>query len=336
MLRARRSPRFTEWDGNLAELQERSWLELQRSVSPTSLENYGVCGFRYFAKSVLGLYPVEEPEERDMMNAASRGSLIHKILERFFREQQLRGRPKQYEVWTADDTEALMRLTDEELAQAEERGLTGLSLYSMHEARTIKADLRRFLEEDTLFRQRTGAVPKQFETNIPEVEVAGVTLKGVVDRVDNKLDGKQAWVIDYKSGGNEDYKEIKPENPLAGGKKLQLPVYVGAAPEAEDVHAVYWFITERGGFEFIEYEPTSEQRHAFERTLEAIMAGIKSGSFPAVSGEDDEFYGKFKNCRFCDYDRICSRRRDLEMAAKEGDPAVAPWRMVERVALGEA
>jgi CRISPR/Cas system-associated exonuclease Cas4 (RecB family) len=143
-------------------------------------------------------------------------------------------------------------------------------------------------------------------------------------------------VIDYKSGGNEDYKEIKPKNPLAGGKKLQLPVYVAAAPEAEDVHAVYWFMTKRGGFEFIEYQPAPEQRHAFERTLESIMAGIKAGSFPAVSGEDDEFYGKFKNCRFCDYDRICSRRRDLEMAAKESDPAVAPWRRVERVAMGEA
>ena len=336
MLRARRSRQFTAWDGNLAELQERSRLELQRSVSPTSLENYGVCGFRYFAKSVLGLYPVDEPEERDMMDAASRGSLIHKILERFFQAQQLRGRPKQYEAWTGDDRESLMRLADEELAQAEERGVTGLSVYSMHEARTIKADLRRFLDEDTLFRQRTGALPKRFETNIPEIEVAGVTLKGIVDRVDETMDGKQAWVIDYKSGSNEEYKAIKPENPLAGGTKLQLPVYVRAAPEAEEVHAVYWFITKRGGFEFVGYEPGPEQRHAFERTLEAIMTGIKAGSFPAVSGEDEEFYGKFANCRYCDYDRICSRRRDIEMAAKEEDPAVAPWRRVEKAALGEA
>ena len=336
MLRARRGARFTAWDGNLAELQERSRLELQRSVSPTSLENCGVCGFRYFAKSVLGLYPVEEPEERDMMDAASRGKLIHKILERFFLEQQARGRPKQYEAWTAEDREALMCLADEELGQAEERGLTGLSVYSMHEARTIKADLRRFLDEDTLFRQRTGAVPKRFETNIPEVKIAGVTLKGVVDRVDETPDGKQAWVIDYKSGSNEDYKEIKPANPLAGGKKLQLPVYVAAAPEAENVHAVYWFITKRGGFEFIGYEPAPDQGHAFERALEAIMAGIDAGSFPAVSGEDEEFYGKFKNCRYCDYDRICSRRRDLEMAAKEDDPAVVPWRRVEQAALGQA
>ena len=63
--------------------------------------------------------------------------------------------------------------------------------------------------------------------------------------------------------------------------------------------------------------------------------GIGAGAFPAVSGEDDEFYAKFENCRYCDYDRICSRRRDLEMAAKEGDPAVGPWLRVEQAALGE-
>src|SRR5438132_12464865 len=114
-----------------------------------------------------------------------------------------------------------MCLADEELGQAEERGLTGLSVYSMHEARTIKADLRRFLDEDTLFRQRTGALPQRFETHIPEVEVAGVTLKGRLDRVDETMHGKQGGHIDHKSGGNEEYKAIKPEDPLWGGTKCQ-------------------------------------------------------------------------------------------------------------------
>ena len=42
MLRARRSNRFTEWDGNLSALADDSWLELQKAVSPTSLEDYAV------------------------------------------------------------------------------------------------------------------------------------------------------------------------------------------------------------------------------------------------------------------------------------------------------
>jgi RecB family exonuclease len=336
MLRGRRSNSFTEWDGNLAGLGQRSWLELHRSVSPTSLENYAVCGFRYFAKSVLGLYPLEEPEERDMMDAATRGSLIHEILQRFFEEQKERGRPQVGEAWTADDTAHLMQLADDALKAAEERGRAGLSVYSSHEARTIKADLRRFLEEDTLFRQQTMAVPAQFEKEIPGKEIAGVVLKGYVDRVDATPDGSTAWVIDYKSGGVSDFAEITEDNPLAGGKKLQLPVYMAAAPDAAEVHAVYWFITQKGGFERIEYRPAAAQEGAFERTLGAILAGIESGSFPAVSGEDNDFYGKFDNCKFCDYDRICSRRRDIELAAKEEDEGIAPWRAVKLAAIGEA
>jgi hypothetical protein len=271
-----------------------------------------------------------------MMDAATRGSLIHDILHRFFSEQKERGRPREREAWTPGDAELLMQFADEALAAAEERGLTGLSVYSAREARTIKADLRRFLEEDTLFRQETGAVPSQFEADIPEKQVAGVTLKGVVDRVDMTPDGRKAWVIDYKTGGLYDFQEITEDDPLAGGKKLQLPVYSAAAPDAEEVRALYWFITKKGEFRTVEYPTSPGRPDVFEQTLESILAGIRAGSFPAVSGEDNERYGKFDNCGFCDYDRICSRRRDIELAAKEADESLTPWRAVRMVATGES
>ena len=159
-------------------------------------------------------------------------------------------------------------------------------------------------------------------------------LRGFVDRVDITPDGREAWVIDYKSGSTRDFKDISADNPLLGGKKLQLPTYLAAAGDAEEAHALYWFVTQKGGFQSIEYDPSPEQSDAFERTVSAIVGGIRAGSFPAVSGEDDEFYGKFKNCSYCDYDRLCSRRRDHEQAAKEDDGGVAPWRGVETAALG--
>jgi hypothetical protein len=86
LLRERRSRRFTEWDGNLSQLHDSAWLELQGAVSPTSLEHYSACGFRYLCRSLFKLNLVEEPEEREMMDPAARGSLIHNVLERFFVE----------------------------------------------------------------------------------------------------------------------------------------------------------------------------------------------------------------------------------------------------------
>ncbi len=336
MLRARRGRRFTDWDGNLGALTGDAWLDTGKLVSPTSLEQYSVCGFRYLCRSLLRLNAVEEPEEREVMDAAARGTLIHKVLDTFFRQQQKRGRPAVDEAWTEDDLALLLRIMERELAEARRRGQTGLEVYSQHEARAMRADLETFLEKDTAFRRETGAVPADFETPIPQVSVAGVTLRGYVDRVDRSPDGKRAWVIDYKTGSKRNFEAIKADDdPFAGGTKLQLPTYVEAAGDAEEVNAAYWFITHKGGYSFIGYEPTPERKALFERTLTTIVDGVRAGAFPAVPGEEDEFYGSFQNCTYCDYDRICSRRRDYEYEAKVEDEAISPWLRVGETACKE-
>jgi hypothetical protein len=335
MLRSRRSRNFTEWDGNLSALKDDAWLELQSAVSPTNLENYAVCGYRYFARSLLRLSTVEEPEEREMMDPATRGGLIHDVLELFFREQKSRGRPAPGEAWTDGDRAMLMAMLDHALDGARERGLTGLDVYAGHEARTIRADLALFLEADDDLREHTGAVPSEFETAIPETEVGGVTLRGRVDRIDRSPDGSHAWVIDYKTGSlRDEFKKITAENPLADGTKLQLPTYLSAVSDAVHSQALYWFITRKGNFETVPYNPSPENHDRFRRTLGAIVGGIRAGAFPAIPNDEDEFYGSFKNCGFCDFDRICSRRRDYEQAAKAGHDEVIPWAGVAEAATG--
>jgi RecB family exonuclease len=335
MIAARRGEAFTEWDGNLSTLSDDGWLQLQSAVSPTSLEKYSVCGFRYLCSSLLKLGVVEEPEGREMMDAAERGTLIHGVLETFFKEEQARGRPAVGEAWTAADGEHLLALTDTALAEATQRGLTGLAIYAGHERRTIRADLLAFLEEDTAFRRETGAVPAEFEAPVPEVTIAGVRLRGYVDRIDRTPDGRCAWVIDYKTGSAWDADTIKPDDPFAGGKKLQLPTYLGAAGDATQKHAMYWFMTQKGDFKRVVYDPTPETEAAFARTLGAIVTGIRQGAFPAVSGELNERFGKFDNCGYCDFTRICSRRRDDAFTEKSGDPDMEPWLHVAEAAAIE-
>ena len=78
-----------------------------------------------------------------------------------------------------------------------------------------------------------------------------------------------------------------------------------------------------------------ETQHHFERTVGAIVDGVRGGAFPAISGPEDEFYGGFDNCQYCDFDRICSRRRDDELLEKLGDPDLARWARVAKVARQE-
>ncbi|MCH8813923.1 MAG: hypothetical protein IH957_02320 [Chloroflexi bacterium] len=82
-------------------------------------------------------------------------------------------------------------------------------------------------------------------------------------------------------------------------------------------------------------ELTPERQQHFERTVGAIVDGVRGGAFPAVSGPEDEFYGGFDNCTYCDFDRICSRRRDDELLEKLGDPDLARWARVAKVARRE-
>src|SRR4029078_11682262 len=98
------------------------------------------------------------------------------------------------------------------------------------------------------------------------------------------------------------------KEPLLGGKKLQLPVYLGAAGDGVEATALYWFISRRADFARVGYEPDDERNRRFRATLGALLGGIRSGAFPAVPGDEDEYYNSYKNCGFCDFDRICSRR----------------------------
>jgi RecB family exonuclease len=332
MLRARRSNEFTQWDGNLGVLSASGELALRRAVYPTSLEHYAACGFRYMCRTILGLRAIEEPEERETMDAAARGTLVHGVLDVYFRRMKERGRPRPGEAWNDGDRAEILAILDDALEDARRRGLTGRAVYSGHEARTLRSDLLRFLDEDTAFREETGGVPSEFEVDIPETMVAGATMRGRADRVDRSPDGSRAWVIDYKTGGLWDYDSMKKGDTLDRGTKLQLPVYLAAAGDAREAQALYWFITRKGGFERIAFDASAENLGRFRATVEAIVRGVAGGAFPAFPGEENEWRGGWTNCGFCDFNRLCSRRREEEFAAKSSDAPMAAWFRVEQAA----
>jgi ATP-dependent helicase/DNAse subunit B len=50
-----------------------------RSYSPTALQNYARCPYRFFLQAIYGLAPREVAEAIDQLDPLQRGSLIHDV-----------------------------------------------------------------------------------------------------------------------------------------------------------------------------------------------------------------------------------------------------------------
>jgi RecB family exonuclease len=289
---------------------------------------------RYFYGHVLRLRPVDEPEENQTMGAAEKGSLVHRALQRFFEEQHKLGRPAFGERWAAADADTLLQIFDEEFEKVRVQGRAGLDIYMDYDRNRLRADLVTFLDKDSDYRIEQGVVPSVFEPRISAPALAGLSFTGFIDRLDRSPDGSKAVIIDYKTGSASPF-ESKPEDPFNGGKKLQLPIYALAAADATLIKAMYWFISSNGEFKQIDYEEKPDNRKRFEDTVKTILESMQAGAFPAVPGEENEFYNNFENCTYCDFTRICSRRRVYEAEAKSGHADMVAWLDIAKVAKGD-
>ena len=132
MERARNARTLTIWDGDLSAASTSSGrigLSNRDLFSPTRLEAWATCPYRYFLSNVLGIAAPEQPEEIATISPLDRGSLIHAVLERFVRAAQEQGTvPQPDEPWNQDHSRLLLAIADGEFREAEQRGVTGKPL----------------------------------------------------------------------------------------------------------------------------------------------------------------------------------------------------------------
>ena len=337
---------LTAWDGNVSGAVERAGFarRLEESpLSPTSLEQWAGCPFRYFLSRVLGISALEDPEDIFSISAMDKGSLVHRILEEFIAAVQEAGSmPLRGEPWTAQHRESLVRIAKANFQLAESEGKTGRALMWQLEQVDILHDLYTFLEADTSLRARYGLSPAYLEAKFgmdgdswpaPELELDGlppVRFRGIIDRVDSDAKGDML-VMDYKTGSSGPYSGLKSD-PTDGGRHLQLAVYSLAARNASganaSVRAAYWFVSSRGRFEFAPPEDPvdisdRDTMDRFKEVVSVIVSGIRGGLFPANPGPPSR--GDFENCRFCDFKQLCPSRKDTLWARKKDHPGLAGY-----------
>jgi RecB family exonuclease len=326
---ARRSDRFTRFDGSLAGMEVPS--PADRATSATRLENWAGCPFAYLMRNVLRVEEVENPEDELQITPRDKGSLVHQTLEDFIRAVLARpepDRPGPREPWSASDRALMVSIGEKICADYERRGLTGRPIFWHQDKRRIIADLLRFLEADSSYREDHGARPlaAELEFGFPWAELGTVALDlpdgravhfhGYADRVDVADDGT-LHVLDYKTGKADTYRGLSEDNPDAQGQLLQLAVYGQAArllhgtPDTP-VRAEYWFVSSRGRFERIGYSVTPTVLAHIGETLQSMVNGIESGVFPPYPTAQST--SPRVECPYCDPDGmgVAELRRQYE------------------------
>lgn len=307
---------FDQYSGILARratrLEAGRHLSEQRVFSATRLKDYGLCAFRYFAKRMLMLEEVKEPEAG--ADALQLGLLNHSILERTYKRIAEQGLPIQEEnlpraLEIFKETSA--RILDTAPADfnfrasaswSEERQLIVLRLAAL-----IKLD---FSSKSPLNRFGVARKAHLLEHKFDDVRIplpdatAPLRVRGTIDRIDI-ADGKLI-VVDYKSGSTP-----IDRGELESGRDFQMLIYAEAMAhalaEADDERQVtggmFWHLRNLKASGVISTDDEGDIA-ALDGAKAHIARNLKTGragQFPAQASKLEQG----KCARYCEYVRFC-------------------------------
>ncbi len=195
--------------------------------TPSRLEEYAECPYRFFADQLLHLESGEEE-----IDPRTVGKILHQVLENFHTWAKPRG-IKNIDIAIA------RKICAGYLKEAlHEIPLVGDRWYKVELKKHELAKIVNQLLEQELVKQKPplpGLTPAYFEIKfgfspendhlILQGESGKIKFRGQIDRIDIDESGKFALVIDYKTGKSFSRKSLEK------GTELQLPLYLLAAKQ---------------------------------------------------------------------------------------------------------
>ncbi|HTD25571.1 MAG TPA: PD-(D/E)XK nuclease family protein, partial [Candidatus Elarobacter sp.] len=275
--------------------------------TPTRLEALGACGFKFYAREVLGLAPEDDPEAQ--VGALERGTLAHAVLEALFRAH-----PR-----LPADLAAARALGQALVAQTRERAARTIVakdpwLFDVAWGRVAAAVDALIGREHAEERAWGGTIERIVERPVERALAdpgggPALTLAGTPDRVDLFRDGAaicRLRVVDYKMSRSPTRyaARIDPAREL-GKTGFQIPVYLLGALAAVEGLADEAELS--GGYLVLEAERMPQVRNFPRPLLDDLAARITALVGRARAGRFDV---DPEPCDpYCPYRAVCRYQR---------------------------
>ncbi|MFN3531640.1 MAG: PD-(D/E)XK nuclease family protein [Candidatus Brocadia sp.] len=354
------NPCLTLYDGVVGDMSKWWNGQVCRGLSPTMLEIFGACPFKFFMSKILELEPLEEPETAKTIATVDLGTLYHNILRDFYHALIEKGyfATKTKEM---NPIELLQSIAQKYFTEIEQLIPIPYPIIWEIEKEEILALLTKFVTWDLEQIKQTGYVPTYLEKTvklspqndllklIPEHfkqgDTSKIVFKGKIDRIDTKQGEDMASfrVIDYKSG------KFLKDNLLKSvirGQRLQLPFYIVMAehllleevkkariPKAQVKldEASFVYVGEAMGEKKGQVSPQKKTidstdwmacKEQYWETLREFLHIIREGIFPISPSEDTQ------RCEWCEFATTCRKGHQPLWFRLEQDERLKKYREI--------
>ncbi len=302
----------------------------KRSFSPTALQNFAACPYRFLLSAVHRLAPREEPAAIEDLDPMTRGSLVHEVQFRLLTRlrDHLRddGTPESLLPVTKPRLEFARAMLVEVLAEVateeHERLNPAIERVWTDTMDGIAADLREWLRR---MPEEPEWTPAYFELSFglkdrreqdavskdePVVLDAGIQLRGSIDLVE-KDDAGRLRATDYKTGKVR----AKKGDVIASGEILQPVLYALTIeklfPGTNVKEGRLYYCTAAGDFTKVDIPLDESARAAARLVAKTIGEAISTGFLPAAPAKDA--------CKYCDFRGVCGPYEEIRTKRKSKD-----------------
>ncbi len=293
-----------------------------RRWSASQFNDFGACPFRFFAKRLLKLEELPEPEEG--LDALQLGNIQHEILELIYQQVRENNWPIHPDYLQAT-LDMLGQIAPDVLQAAPRKYGFRRSQFWEYEQREIVRRIERFIyadfngTKDNNPYQKSGTLPVNeapryvYRLELPfgvqgqaPVNIGGLKAGGFIDRIDRV--GDDYVVMDYKSGST-----MPTNKDIENARNFQMILYLNAGQQLLDqlgeggriVGGFFWSLYNRKFNGAIRVDEANEIIHNAIDRLQAYIEAGRTGRFPEQPTQRENG----KCTRYCEFYKLCRIQR---------------------------